>query len=109
VTIWKPSKYEVQVERKQSSTERNGSPLQAEAGGNSNTVEGLFRTLDQEIELKENLNYWEPLQDTRHILWLVSTPRRPGLLRFSARSADKNSIEIVVRELKPENKVYCSP
>ncbi len=47
------SKYEVTVRAKAVvKLERNGSPLQPEAGGNSYTVEGLFHTLDQEIDLK---------------------------------------------------------
>jgi len=47
-----PSRYEVTVRAKQIvKLERNGSPLQPGAGDSSYSVEGLFQTMDQEIDL----------------------------------------------------------
>ena len=47
-----PSKYEVTVRAKQIvKLERNGVALEPEAGSSSYTVEGLFHTMDQEIDL----------------------------------------------------------
>jgi len=96
------SKYEVRVKAKSVVTlERNGSPLEPKAGGNSYTVEGLFKTLDQEIDLKgkpQLLGAPPGYASYPMASFDASTGR---LLRFQRSvGGTKNSIEIYVREFE---------
>lgn len=96
------SKYEVVVRAKSVvKLERNGSPLQPEAGGNSYTVEGLFHTLDQEIDLKgkPQLLGAPPGYSSYPMASFDAATGR--LLRFQRSvGGTKNSIEIIVREFE---------
>jgi hypothetical protein len=96
------SKYEVQVRAKAIvKLERNGSPLQPEAGGNSYTVEGLFHTLDQEIDLKgkPQLLGAPPGYSSYPMASFDGATGR--LIRFQRSvGGTKNSIEIIVREFE---------
>ena len=96
------SKYEVVVKAKLVVTlTRNGSPLEPEAGGNSYTVEGLFRTLDQEIDLKgkPQLLGAPPGYSSYPMASFDAATGR--LLRFQRSvGGTKNSIEINVREFE---------
>ena len=98
------SKYEVTVRAKSIvKLERNGSPLQPEAGGNSYTVEGLFRTLDQEIDLKGKPQLLgAPPGYSSYPMASFDAPSTGRLLEFQPWSVGgtKNSIEIVVREFE---------
>jgi hypothetical protein len=95
------SKYEVMVRAKSVvRLVRNGSPLQPEAG-NSYTVEGLFHTLDQEIDLKgkPQLLGAPPGYSSYPMASFDSATGRP--LRFQRSvGGTKNSIEILVREFE---------
>jgi len=96
------SKYEVMVRAKSVVTlERNGSSLEPEAGGNSYTVEGLFHTLDQEIDLKgkPQLLGAPPGYSSYP---MASFDSATGRLQRFQRSVGgtKNSIEIIVREFE---------
>jgi hypothetical protein len=96
------SKYEVMVRAKAIvKLERNGSPLQPEAGGNSYTVEGLFRTLDQEIDLKGKPQLLgAPAGYSSYPMASFDTATG-RLLRFQRSvGGAKNSIEIMVREFE---------
>jgi hypothetical protein len=99
------SRYEVTVNAKTVvSLKRNGSPLQPEAGDNSYTVEGLFRTLDQEIDLKGKPQVLgaPPGFSSYPMASFDSTTGR--LLRFQRSvGGTKNNIEIIVREFEPLN------
>jgi hypothetical protein len=96
------SKYEVTVKAKSVvKLERNGSPLQPQAGGNSYTVEGLFKTLDEEIDLKgkPQLLGAPPGYSSYPMASFDSATGR--LLRFQRSvGGTKNSIEIIVREFE---------
>jgi len=96
------SKYEVTVRAKSVvNLERNGIHLQPEAGGNSYTVEGLFKTLDQEIDLKgkPQLLGAPPGYSSYPMARFDSATGR--LLRFQRSvGGTKNSIEIIVREFE---------
>jgi uncharacterized protein DUF6174 len=99
------SKYEVTVRAKTViKLVRNGSPLQPEAGDNSYTVEGLFRTLDQEIELKgkpQLLGAPAGFSSYPMARFDSSTGR---LLQFQRSvGGTKNNIEIIVREFEIPN------
>ena len=96
------SKYEVTVNAKTVvKLVRNGTPLQPEAGDNSYTVEGLFRTMDQEIDLKgkPQLLGAPPGYSSYP---MASFDRATGrLLRFQRSvGGTKNNIEINVREFE---------
>jgi hypothetical protein len=96
------SKYEVTVRAKTIvKLERNGTPLQPESGDNSYTVEGLFRTLDQEIDLKgkPQLLGAPPGYSSYPMASFDRTTGR--LLRFQRSvGGTKNNIEIIVREFE---------
>ena len=96
------SKYEVVVKAKMVvKLARNGSPLEPEAGSNSYTVEGLFRTLDQEIDLKgkPQLLGAPPGYSSYPMASFDAATGR--LLRFQRSvGGTKNSIEINVREFE---------
>ena len=96
------SKYEVVVKAKLVvKLARNGSPLEPEAGGNSYTVEGLFRTLDQEIDLKgkPQLLGAPPGYSSYPMASFDAATGR--LLRFQRSvGGTKNNIEINVREFE---------
>jgi hypothetical protein len=100
------SKYEVMVTAKSVvKLERNGSPLKPEAGGNSYTVEGLFHTLDQEIDLKgkPQLLGAPPGYSSYPMASFDGATGR--LLRFQRSvGGTKNSIEIIVREFEIQGK-----
>ena len=96
------SRYEVVVKAKMVvALRRNGSPLQPEAGGNSYTVEGLFRTLDQEIDLKgkPQLLGAPPGYSSYPMASFDGATGR--LLRFQRSvGGTKNNIEIIVPEFE---------
>lgn len=96
------SKYEVTVKAKAVvNLERNGTPLQPQAGDNSYTVEGLFRTLDQEIDLKGKPQLLgAPPGFSSYPM--ASFDRTTGrLLRFQRSvGGTKNNIEIIVQKFE---------
>jgi len=96
------SRYEVTVRAKAVvKLERNGNSLQTEAGGNSYTVEGLFHTMDQEIDLqvKPQLLGAPPGYASYPMASFDGATGR--LLRFQRSvGGTRNSIEIVVREFE---------
>jgi hypothetical protein len=96
------SKYEVTVKSKSVvKLVRNGTLLQPEAGDNSYTVEGLFRTMDQEIDLKGKPQLLGAPPGYASYP-MASFDRATGrLLRFQRSvGGTKNNIEINVREFE---------
>lgn len=96
------SKYEVTVRAKAVvKLERNGSPLQPEAGGNSYTVEGLFHTLDQEIDLKGKPQLLGAPPGYASYPMASFDGATGRLIRFQRSvGGTRNSIEIIVREFE---------
>jgi len=97
------SKYEVVVKEKEIvKLERNGSPLKPEAGGNSYTVEGLFHTMDQEIDLKGKPQLLGAPPGYASYPMASFDASNGHLLQFKRSvGGAKNSIEIDVREFEP--------
>lgn len=99
------SRFEVTVNAKAVvNLERNGIALQPEAGGNSYTVEGLFRTLDQEIDLKGKPQLLGAPPGFSSYPMASFDGATGRLLRFQRSvGGTKNNIEIIVREFETLN------
>src|SRR6187399_1111158 len=93
-----PSRYEITVRGKDIvKLERNGSPLQPEAGGSSYSVEGLFHTMDQEIDLKANPQRLGAPPGYASYPMATFDPTTGRLLHFQRSvGGTKNSLEIKV-------------
>jgi hypothetical protein len=99
------SKYAITVKAKEIvKLERNGSPLQPEAGGSSYSVEGLFHTLDQEIDLAGKPQKLGAPPGYSSYPFARFDPATGRLLRFQRSVGGmKNSIEIKVTEFEALN------
>jgi len=99
------SKYEVTVRAKSVlKLQRNGVLLQPEAGGSSYTVEGLFHTLDQEIDLESKPQLLGAPPGYASYPMASFDNETGRLLRFQRSvGGTKNSIEIIVREFEALN------
>ena len=93
-----PSKYEVTVMAKTIvKLERNGSPLEPDAGSSSYTVEGLFHTMDQEIDLATKPQLLGAPPGYSSYPMASFDPETGRLVRFQRSvGGTKNSIEIKV-------------
>jgi len=93
-----PSAYEVTVKGKGIvQLERNGTILEAAAGSNSYTVEGLFQTMDQEIDLAKKPQLLGAPPGYSSYPMASFDPQTGRLLRFQRSvGGTKNSIEITV-------------
>ena len=93
-----PSKYEVTVKAKEIvKLERNGSLLKPDAGNSSYTVEGLFHTMDQEIDLATKPQLLGAPPGYSSYPMASFDPENGRLLRFQRSvGGTKNSIEIKV-------------
>jgi len=97
-----PSRYEVTVRaRRIVKLERNGSPLQPGAGDSSYSVEGLFQTMDQEIDLATKPQKLGAPPGYSSYPMAQFDDRTGRLLRFQRSvGGTKNSIEIKVTEFE---------